>query len=242
MALWKRGRRYWTQVIDQRRPNCGDHCARQDSTRATTNWQEAIRLEKELIRAALEGKLDAASALRQAVRRHVTTTWRRRRPQPTRSAPIEFDRERLEIVKRHPGRREAVGHHARGASRASRPSGDSRAPATARSTWTSERCVSVLKRFKQWRRLEDDVKMLTESGGAPIGRALTAEEQERLFEAAPRQSGMGARLLRRRARGQHVDARCRDQARAPEGHRSRREGAAHSKEQERGKQASTSPE
>ena len=36
----------------------------------------------------------------------------------------------------------------------------------------------VLKRFKQWRRLEDDVKMLTESGGAPIGRVLTTEEQE----------------------------------------------------------------
>ena len=43
----------------------------------------------------------------------------------------------------------------------------------------------VLKRFKQWRRLEDDVKMLTEAGGAPVGRALTPEEQKRLFEAAP---------------------------------------------------------
>jgi integrase len=42
----------------------------------------------------------------------------------------------------------------------------------------------VLKRFKQWRRLEDDVKMLTETGGAPVGRALTPEEQKRLFEAA----------------------------------------------------------
>ncbi len=42
----------------------------------------------------------------------------------------------------------------------------------------------VLRRFKQWRRLEDDVKMLTEAGGAPVGRALTAEEQKRLFEAA----------------------------------------------------------
>ena len=29
---------------------------------------------------------------------------------------------------------------------------------------------AVLKRFKQWRRLEDDVKMLTESGGEPVGR------------------------------------------------------------------------
>ena len=42
----------------------------------------------------------------------------------------------------------------------------------------------VMKRFKQWRRLEDDVKMLTESGGEPVGRVLTNEEQERLFKTA----------------------------------------------------------
>lgn len=42
----------------------------------------------------------------------------------------------------------------------------------------------VLKRFKHWHRLEDDVKMLTESGGAPIGRALSDTEQERLLEVA----------------------------------------------------------
>jgi integrase len=42
----------------------------------------------------------------------------------------------------------------------------------------------VLKRFKHWHRLEDDVKMLTESGGAPIGRVLSDAEQERLFEVA----------------------------------------------------------
>lgn len=42
----------------------------------------------------------------------------------------------------------------------------------------------VLKGFKHWHRLEDDVKMLTESGGAPIGRVLTTEEQNRLFEIA----------------------------------------------------------
>jgi integrase len=42
----------------------------------------------------------------------------------------------------------------------------------------------VLKRYRLWKRIEDDVKMLTESGGAPIGRVLTAEEQKRLFEIA----------------------------------------------------------
>jgi len=56
MALWKRGRRYWTYFsvngVQLRRPLCP-----QGSTRATTNWQEALRLEKEMIRAAVEGEL-----------------------------------------------------------------------------------------------------------------------------------------------------------------------------------------
>jgi hypothetical protein len=42
-----RGRRYWTQTVVNgvwiRRPLCPP-----GSTRATTNWQEALRLEKEL--------------------------------------------------------------------------------------------------------------------------------------------------------------------------------------------------
>ena len=58
----------------------------------------------------------------------------------------------------------------------------------ARATWTVNMDIGalrqVLKRFKQWRRLEDDVKMLTESGGEPIGRVLTNEEQERLLKTA----------------------------------------------------------
>src|ERR1700682_4929600 len=41
----------------------------------------------------------------------------------------------------------------------------------------------VLKRFGHWRRLEDHVQMLSEAK-APVGRALTAEEQERLCEKA----------------------------------------------------------
>jgi len=45
---------------------------------------------------------------------------------------------------------------------------------------------SLIKRFKYWHRLEDDVKMLTESGGAPIERVLSTEEQERLIEVAQR--------------------------------------------------------
>jgi hypothetical protein len=42
----------------------------------------------------------------------------------------------------------------------------------------------VLKRYGHWRRLQDHVAMLSEAGGAPIGRALTPEEQKRLLETA----------------------------------------------------------
>jgi integrase len=42
----------------------------------------------------------------------------------------------------------------------------------------------VLRRFRQGRRLEDDVKMLTEAGGAPVGRALAPQGQKLPFEAA----------------------------------------------------------
>ncbi|MEO8754639.1 MAG: hypothetical protein ABI624_18375, partial [Casimicrobiaceae bacterium] len=56
MALWKRCRRYWSYFsingVQLRRPLCP-----LGSTLATTNWQEATRLEKEMIRAAFEGEL-----------------------------------------------------------------------------------------------------------------------------------------------------------------------------------------
>jgi integrase len=42
----------------------------------------------------------------------------------------------------------------------------------------------VLKRSGHWRRLQDHVTMLSEAEGPPIGRALTPEEQKRLFDTA----------------------------------------------------------
>ena len=96
---------------------------------------------------------------------------------------VEFDRERLAVVKRLLGdmKLSAITREVLEGFQAKR-----------RLEGASNRTVNmdigalrrVLKRFKQWRRLEDDVKMLTESGGAPIGRALTAEEQDRLLDVA----------------------------------------------------------
>src|SRR5204863_9019628 len=96
---------------------------------------------------------------------------------------VEFDRERLEIVKRYLGdiRLSSITRETIEGLQAKRPVDGA-----------SNRTVNldvgalrrVLKRFKHWHRLEDDVKMLTESGGAPIGRVLSDVDQERLFEVA----------------------------------------------------------
>jgi integrase len=163
--------------IQLRRPLCPE-----GSTRATTNWQEALRLEKEMIRAAMEGELaprDPSVKLFAAIDDYLEA----KRATANSERTIEFDRERLEIVKRHLGdvklttitRKTIEGFQAK-----------------RRLEGSSNRTINmdvgalrqVLRRFKQWRRLEDDVKMLTEAGGAPVGRALTPAEQKRLFEAA----------------------------------------------------------
>ena len=181
MGLWKRGRRYWTQTVVNgvwiRRPLCPD-----GSTRATTNWQEAVGLQKELIRAALQGSLPTHShsiKLFAAVDDYLKA----KKATANTQRAIDFDSERLEVVKRVLGdvRLSAISSRVIEGFQAKR-----------RVEGASNRTVNmdvgalrqVLKRFKQWRRLEDDVKMLTEAGGEPIGRVLTSEEQERLLKAA----------------------------------------------------------
>src|SRR4051812_578839 len=181
MGLWKRGRRYWTQTVVNgvwiRRPLCPP-----GSTRATTNWQEAVALEKELIRAALQGSLPTHShsiKLFAAIDDYLNA----KNATANTQRAIDFDRERLEVVKRVLGdvRLSAISSRVIEGFQAKR-----------RLEGAGNRTVNmdvgalrqVLKRFKQWRRLEDDVKMLTESGGEPIGRVLTSKEQERLLKAA----------------------------------------------------------
>jgi integrase len=181
MGLWKRGRRYWTQTVINgvwiRRPLCPP-----GSTHATTSWQEAIRLEKDLIHAALEGSLPPQShsiKLFAAVDDYLKAKEATANTQRS----VDFDRERLEVVKRVLGdvRLSAITAHIIEGFQAKR-----------RLEGASNRTVNmdigalrqVMKRFKQWRRLEDDVRMLTEFGGEPVGRVLTIEEQQTLFKTA----------------------------------------------------------
>jgi integrase len=152
------------------------------STRATTKWQEAVQLEKDLIKAALAGKLGAQQApknLFEACDKYLDA----KEATANTTRVVEFERERLEVVKRYLGdvRLASITRETIEGFQAKR-----------RVDKASNRTVNmdvgalrrVLKRFKHWHRLEDDVKMLTESGGAPVGRVLTTEEQDRLFEVA----------------------------------------------------------
>lgn len=181
MALWKRGRRWWTQTMINgvriRQPLCPP-----GSTRATTKWQEAVQIEKDVIKAALAGKLGAQLApkhLFEACDKYLQA----KEATANTTRVVEFERERLEVVRRYLGdmRLSSITRETIEGFQAKR-----------RVDGASNRTVNmdvgalrrVLKRFKYWHRLEDDVKMLTESGGAPIGRVLSDKEQERLFEVA----------------------------------------------------------
>ena len=141
-----------------------------------------MRLEKELVRAALQGHLPPKGysiKLFAAVDDYLKA----KKATANTERAIEFDRERLEVVKRVLGDVKLS---------AITPRTIEGFQAKRRLEGAGNRTVNmdigalrqVLKRFKQWRRLEDDVKMLTESGGEPIGRVLTNKEQERLLKTA----------------------------------------------------------
>ena len=92
MALWKRGKRYWTYFsvngVQWRRPLCAP-----GSALATTNWQEAARLEKEVIRAAVAGELavrDPSVKLFAAVDDYLEA----KKATANSERNIDFDRER----------------------------------------------------------------------------------------------------------------------------------------------------
>jgi integrase len=181
MALWKRNKRYWTRFVVNgvkfRKPLCPP-----GQSRATTNWKEAVQLERDVIEQARNGALApkaGPSRLFAACDAYLAA----KRTIANRERTVEFDAERLAIVKDRMGdvllstiTRESIeGFQAR-----------------RKLDGVSNRTINmdvgtlrkVLKRYGHWRRLQDHVSMLSETEGTPVGRALTPEEQKRLFEAA----------------------------------------------------------
>jgi integrase len=182
VALWKRGKRYWTDFTIEagdrfRLPLCPP-----GKKRGTTNWQEATRLEKQLIEAAMKGHIDAKAGPTR-LEEACTAFLAAKLATGDSERNIEFLTERLAVVRKHFGdikltafTREMIeGYQAK-----------------RKLAGASNRTINmdlgalrqVLKRYRVWRRLEADVKFLTENGGSTVGRALTNEEQHRLFEAA----------------------------------------------------------
>src|SRR6266542_476642 len=101
MALWKRGRRHWTHFVIN-----GVHFRKPlrppGASLATTNWQEAKRLEKQLIEAAQNGRLEARSGptrLFAAAEAYLAA----KAATANTERIVEFDTERLEVLKRHFG-------------------------------------------------------------------------------------------------------------------------------------------
>lgn len=175
MSLWKRGKRYWTMfsVNGQlyRKP-----LVPVGQTHATTNWQEATRLERAMIEAASKGGVTVEAPKNFFAACDAFIDGKRTTARAART--VEFDQERIVHLQKHFGdlpltrfSRELIEGY-----QAKRKAGG-----------ISNRTVNmdvgvlrqVLKRFKQWRRIEDDVTMLAESS-EPIGRVLTHEELRRL--------------------------------------------------------------
>src|SRR5258705_13385327 len=173
MSLWKRGRQYWTDftVAGQRyRKRLG-----------TTNLQRAKKRERELIENADRGLLSAneqgPKRLSEAIEAYLAAKRMRCSPRT-----IELEEERLSLVKRHFGDVPLPAITATAIADFQRTRHDA---GIANRTINMDVGVlsRVLKSCGRWRALADHVHNLPERQH-PVGRALTADEQKRLFAAA----------------------------------------------------------
>src|SRR5436190_21080793 len=172
MSLWKRGRQYWTDFAVAGK--------RYRKRLGTTNLQVAKRRERELLEGAGLGQLSAneqgPKRLSAAIEAYLAAKRMRCSPRT-----IELEQERLSLVKKH------FGDVPLAAITATTIAGFQR---TRHEAGIGNRTINmdvgvlsrVLKSCGRWRALSDHVHNLPERQH-PVGRALTAEEQTRLFAA-----------------------------------------------------------
>jgi len=177
MSLFKRGKWYWSDfTVDGRR--------RREPLK-TTNWQDAKEKERDVIEEARRHLLPVRARLKRhlfaAIDEYLADKKIRCRPRT-----IEFENERLSVVK---------GHFKDVPISAITADAISRYQSKRRDAGISNRTINmdvgvlsrVLDSHKCWRRIKGEVKFLPEHN-AEIGRALTQEEQDRLFHVAASQS------------------------------------------------------
>ena len=173
MSLWKRGDRYWTDFAVEGR--------RYRKPLRTSKLQEAKRLERDLIEAARSGSVSqdesGPKTLAPAIVAYLSAKKVRCSPRT-----LELEEERLSIVKRHFGDVKLSAITVTAIAEFQRIRHEA---GIANRTINMDIGVlsRVLKSCGRWRSLADHVKPLPERQRV-VGRALTPEEQRRLFEAA----------------------------------------------------------
>jgi integrase len=173
MSLWKRGRQYWTDFTVAGR--------RYRKRLGTTNLRVATRRERELVEEAGHGRLAADE---QGPKRLSDATDAYLAAKRIRCSPrtIELEEERLSLVKKLFGDVPLSAITATSIAEFQRTRHDA---GIANRTINMDVGVlsRVLKSCGRWRPLAEHVRNLPERQH-PIGRALTADEQKRLFAAA----------------------------------------------------------
>ena len=174
MSIYKRGKGiYWTDfTVDGQRHR---------KSLETTNWQAALKLERLMIEKARKGQLareaEGPKRLHDAINAYLHHKVMRCSPRT-----LELEKERLAIVKKHFGDVKLT---------AITPASIANFQETRHQAGIANRTINmdvgvlrrVLKSVGRWKALEDHVENLPENQ-KPIGRALSQEERQRLFEAA----------------------------------------------------------
>jgi integrase len=173
MSLWKRGRQYWTDfTVDGKRYR---------KRLGTTKLQVAKQRERELVEGAGNGRVspteDGPKKLSAAIEAYLE-------PKRMRCSPrtIELEEERLSLVTKHFGDAPLAAITAASIAAFQRARHD--AGIGNRTINMDVGVLSrVLKSCGRWRALADHVHNLPERQH-PVGRALTAQERQRLFDTA----------------------------------------------------------
>jgi integrase len=173
MSLWKRtGGIFWADFsVDG---------VRYRKSLATCNWKLAKQNQRDMIEAARNGQLDTMKGpkrLFEGIESYLAHKAIARSPRT-----VELEGERLSIVKKHFGDVKMLAITPAAVSTYQRVRHEAGIAGRTINMDVGALC-RVLKQHGYWRRLQGHIQNLPENQ-QPIGRALTHEEQSRLFEAA----------------------------------------------------------
>ena len=174
MSLYKRGTKYWTAFAVDR--------TTYRKALGTANRAEAIHRERDLIEAARRGSLTAKTTGPKTLFAAIDTYLEHKRGRAKSQRTPELEAERLAVVKTY--FKDIRLSHITAVSIQKYQRARKDAGLSNRTINMDVGALSrVLKHSGRWRTLEQHVEFLPESESM-IGRALTAEEQTRLFDAA----------------------------------------------------------